>query len=81
MVDKAKPGDRIQVTGVYRPVSGKAAGSNGVFKTMIVATGLSSLNLEKEKPTMSDVDIKNIRNIAKEKKVFEILGSAIAPSI
>lgn len=48
---------------------------------MIVATGVFSLNLEKEKPVMSDVDIKNIRSIAKDKKLFDVLGSSVAPSI
>jgi DNA replicative helicase MCM subunit Mcm2 (Cdc46/Mcm family) len=48
---------------------------------MIVATGIASLNAEKEKPIMSDADIKNIRKISKEKDLFDVLANSIAPSI
>jgi hypothetical protein len=37
----------------------------GVFKTHIVATGVTSLLAEKEKPNLSEDDIKAIRTITK----------------
>jgi DNA replicative helicase MCM subunit Mcm2 (Cdc46/Mcm family) len=46
-----------------------------------VATGVRSLLAEKEKPTMSDSDIKNIKKLAGDKDLFNILGASIAPSI
>jgi DNA replication licensing factor MCM3 len=36
---------------------------------------------EKEKPSMSEQDIKNIRKLAKDKDIFAILGESVAPSI
>jgi DNA replicative helicase MCM subunit Mcm2 (Cdc46/Mcm family) len=48
---------------------------------MIVAIGIQSLNLEKEKPIMSEVDLRNIKTLSKEKKLFDILGGSVAPSI
>lgn len=78
LVDKAKPGDRVQVTGVYRAIHQKASGN---VNTMLVATGIQSLLAEKEKPLMSEQDIKNIRKLAKDKDVFNILGESVAPSI
>jgi hypothetical protein len=33
----------------------------GVFKTHIVATGVTSLLAEKERPVISDTDLANIR--------------------
>ena len=36
---------------------------------------------EREKPAMNDSDIKNIRKLAKENDVFDILASSVAPSI
>jgi DNA replication licensing factor MCM3 len=36
---------------------------------------------EKEKPLMSEQDMKNIRKLSKDKDVFNILGESIAPSI
>jgi DNA replication licensing factor MCM3 len=68
----------VQVSGVFRVVH---RGFTGDFKNVLVATGLSSLNAEKEKPIMSENDIKIIRKIAKDKDVFNILGESIAPSI
>jgi DNA replication licensing factor MCM3 len=42
LVDRVKPGDRIEVTGVYRcvPNSGSAGSTTGVFRPMLVATGI-----------------------------------------
>lgn len=82
LVDKLKPGDRVEVTGVYktRPTT-KMGVTNGIFQTHIVATGVKSLLAEKEKPMMSEQDIRNIRKLAKDKDVFKTLGASVAPSI
>lgn len=47
----------------------------------MIATGLQQINFEKEKPNLTENDIKNIRKIAKEEKLFDILGNSIASSI
>ena len=67
LVEKLKPGDRVEVTGVYRaaPNRGMNGVVPGVFKTHIVATGVTSLLAEKEKPNLSEDDIKAIRTITK----------------
>jgi DNA replication licensing factor MCM3 len=55
LVDKLKPGDRVEVTGVYRCVPGMNTGStNGVFKPVLVATGAKNIMHDKEKPIMTD---------------------------
>ncbi len=82
LVDRAKPGDRVEVTGVFRCTASHSGGvTSGVFRSVIVATGLNSLNLEKEKPNMSEGDIKNIKKLAKDKDLFDILGNSVGPSI
>lgn len=81
LVDKVKPGDRIQVTGVFRTVPPHGQATSGVFRTFLVATGIVSLNAEKEKPQLTDTDIKNIKKIAKEKDLFNIMGSSVASTI
>ena len=53
----------------------------GTFKSVLVATGVESLLAEKQKPSMSEQDIKSIRKLAKDKDIFNILGESIAPSI
>ncbi len=40
MVDQCKPGDRIRVTGVYKPTSGANTVHNAIFKMVLMATGL-----------------------------------------
>ena len=77
MVDCCKPGDRVIVTGVYR-VSHTIDGN---FRSELVAVGVNSLLAEKEKPIMSEEDLKNIRKLAKNKDAFNILGESVAPSI
>ena len=78
LVDRVKPGDRVQVSGVFRVLH---RGLSGDFRSVLVATGVQSLLMEKEKPTMSEQDIKNIKKLAKDKDIFGILGESIAPSI
>ena len=82
LVDKLKPGDRVEVTGVYRAVPNMIGGmTRGTFKTQIIATGVKSLLAEKEKPNLSEHDVKNIRALKNNDKLFDILGSSIAPTI
>jgi len=40
LVDKVKPGDRIEVTGVYRGIPNGGSSTTGVFRTLLVATGI-----------------------------------------
>jgi len=77
-----KPGDRVLVTGVFRAKSPNGQGGMSAnFGTVLVATGVQSLNMEKERPQLNETDIKNIRKIAKEENVFEVLGNSVASTI
>lgn len=82
LVDKVKPGDRIQVTGVYRamPTTG-IDNRSAITLTKLIATGLVQINFEKEKPNLNENDIKNIKKLSKDEKLFDILGGSIASSI
>lgn len=51
LVDKLKPGDRVQVSGVFRVMH---RGASGDFRSVLVATGVKSLLAEKAKPSMSE---------------------------
>uniref|UniRef100_A0A8H8CE24 DNA replication licensing factor MCM3 n=1 Tax=Psilocybe cubensis TaxID=181762 RepID=A0A8H8CE24_PSICU len=81
LVDKCKPGDRIQLVGVYRTVGG---GSSGAFKSLILA----NINLLSSKigggiaqTPLTDTDIRNINQLAKRKDIFNLLSESLAPSI
>ncbi len=54
LINKLKPGDRVEIQGVYKPFGGVNAAANGIFKTMLIATGVKNILEEKEKPLMSE---------------------------
>ncbi|KAG0309549.1 MCM DNA helicase complex subunit [Dissophora globulifera] len=86
LVDKVKPGDRIQVVGVYRTLGSRDAKStSSTFKTVILANYLSTFAGKAgngiAQPTITDTDIENIKKLSKRKKAFDILSNSLAPSI
>jgi DNA replication licensing factor MCM3 len=81
LVDQVKPGDRIQVSGVFMGISSPETGASAVFRTVLVAMGVSSLSAQADAPKFSVEDIKNIRAVAKRRDVFNVLGRSIAPSV
>ena len=80
LVDKAKPGDRVEVVGVLKTkVVGKSF-SVGVFRSFLLATGVQQVkSLSNVK--MSGKEIKNAKTLAKQKDLHKILGRSIAPGI
>ncbi|KAJ5678817.1 DNA replication licensing factor mcm3 [Penicillium macrosclerotiorum] len=86
LVDKAKPGDRIQLVGIYRTLGNRNASSgSSTFRTIIMANNIIQLSSKSgggiAQATITDTDIRNINKIAKKKNVFELLSQSLAPSI
>jgi DNA replication licensing factor MCM3 len=86
LVDRVKPGDRIQLVGIYRSLGNRSAGnSSSTFRTLILANNIIQLSSKSgggiAQATITDTDIRNINKIAKHKKVFELLSQSLAPSI
>ncbi|CAF1118950.1 unnamed protein product [Didymodactylos carnosus] len=83
LVDQCKPGDRVQVVGVYRCLPGKKGGFTNVsFRTVLIANNIRLMSKESE-PKVSLADVKKIRSFSKQRNVdiFELLAHSIAPSI
>lgn len=84
LVDLTKPGDRVQIVGVYRALGG-AANNNASFKTVILANGVYPLHARSTgvaaNEKLTDSDVRNINKLAQEKKIFENLANSLAPSI
>ncbi|KAI0308039.1 ATP dependent DNA helicase [Multifurca ochricompacta] len=82
LVDKCKPGDRIQLVGVYRSVGG---GATGTFKTLIIANTILLLSSKSgggfAQTPLTDLDIRTINQLSKRKNTFELLSQSLAPSI
>ena len=84
LVDLTKPGDRVQIVGVYRALGGGANNSTS-FKTVILGNSVYPLHARStgvaQQEKLSDQDIRNINKLAKTKGIFDILSSSLAPSI
>jgi DNA replication licensing factor MCM3 len=86
LVDRAKPGDRIQLVGIYRSLGNRNAGSgSSTFRTIVLANNIIHLSSKSgggiAQATITDTDIRNINKISKKKNVFELMSHSLAPSI
>ena len=81
LVDKVKPGDRINTIGVFKCISTQSTSSIGTFRTVLLASSISSLSLENENTKFSGEDLGQIKNLAKRRDCLEILANSLAPSI
>lgn len=84
LADIAKPGDRIQVIGVYRSLGG-GLNDNGAFKVLIIANSVYQLHAlstsSKVTENLTPADIDNIVKLSRKKQIFELLSESLAPSI
>ncbi|CDK25895.1 unnamed protein product [Kuraishia capsulata CBS 1993] len=84
LVDKVKPGDRLRVIGVYRSLGGGQNNSSS-FKTVILANSVYPLHTKSTSiqtvEKIGDVDIRNINKLSKNKNIFDLLSTSLAPSI
>ena len=81
LVDKVKPGDRIQVNGVFKTISTMSTNTSGGVKTVLIGTNVQELNNDIQQNEFTGEDLKRIRELAKQKNVFDVLANSIAPGI
>ncbi|KAM4705528.1 maternal DNA replication licensing factor mcm3 [Rhinophrynus dorsalis] len=83
LVDKCKPGDRVQIIGIYRCLPSKQGGfTSGTFRTIMLANNIKLMSKEIA-PTFSADDVAKIKKFcrAHSKDIFEHLSKSLAPSI
>lgn len=81
LADRAKAGDRVQVTGVYKAFPGPAQEvTTGVWPSRLIATNITPIKEMTNQPFVSD-DISHIKEIAGRPDAFELLARSFAPSI
>ena len=81
LVDKVKPGDRIQVNGIFKTISTMSTNTNGSVKTVLIGTNVQELNNDVHQNEFTGEDLKRIKELAKQKDVFDVLANSIAPGI
>ena len=94
LVDQVKPGDRVQVVGVYRAVPGSALGRGGrggggggggggilAFRTVLVATNVRKVMRDASAVVFSGQDLENILAVREVPDVYERMAASLAPSI
>lgn len=86
MVDRVKPGDRIQLVGIFRSLGNRNAGAgSAIFRTVILANNIVLLSSKSgggiAQATITDQDVRNINKMSKKTKIFELLAQSLAPSI
>ena len=83
LADRAKPGDRIQLIGIYRSLGGaQNGGVSGIFRTLIIGNHVHMLSKDLSRKPGFD-ELTQMRRLAKEREyeMFELLAGSLAPSI
>ncbi|KAG7309765.1 MCM DNA helicase complex subunit [Plutella xylostella] len=83
LVDRCKPGDRVQIVGNYRCLPNKQGSfTAGTFRTILIANNVTQINKEMNLNVTRE-DIKLCKRLAKRSTVdmFDLLAKSLAPSI
>lgn len=81
LVDTAKPGDRVQLVGVYRPVPTAAGSTSGVYRTLLVGNMVRTIGGRVNAPNITEKDVQLMKQIVRRDDALAYMGSALAPSI
>ena len=81
LVDKVKPGDRIQVNGIFKCISNISTASNGNVRTVLIGTNVQIINNDIQQSEFTGEDLRRIKELSRKKEVFNILADSIAPGI
>jgi len=83
LVNRARPGDRIVITGIVRaePESGIGAGRQSTFRTRLDANYIDVRGKELEQIQITPEDEAAIRRIAESPRAYDDLVKSIAPAI
>ena len=85
LVDTCKPGDRVNIVGVYKVLPSRLPNMalGGTFRTLLVAIGITQLSGEISVPDLTSTDHAMITKLAKRdpEDLLKLLGQSLAPSI
>ncbi|KJE90589.1 DNA replication licensing factor MCM3, variant [Capsaspora owczarzaki ATCC 30864] len=84
LVDRVKPGDRVQIIGAYRVLPNKQGSeTSAIFRTIVIGNHIRLLSKEIIQPLVTEQDVLAIKRLAKQrsKDIFSLLARSLAPSI
>ncbi len=79
LVDKVKPGDRVQCVGIYRPLPND--GTSSIFPAKLLCNNISIIGEDVGGIHISGDDIKNIRTLSDRTDILDIAARSLCPSI
>lgn len=83
LVDKCKPGDRVQIVGSYRCLPNKQGNfTTNIFRTVVIGNYVELMSKEVSM-TLTDDDVKACKRVSRTKRfdIFDRLAESLAPSI
>lgn len=83
LVDRARPGDRVKITGVYKiiPSENRRGKTTTLFTPYIKILSIEGRNLEDEELDMTPEELAEIRTWAKKPDIQKIVAKSLAPGI
>eukprot|EP01104_Vermistella_antarctica_P001826 TRINITY_DN1195_c0_g1_i1.p1 TRINITY_DN1195_c0_g1~~TRINITY_DN1195_c0_g1_i1.p1 ORF type:complete len:930 (-),score=205.41 TRINITY_DN1195_c0_g1_i1:4-2793(-) len=84
LIDQARPGEEIEVTGIYRnnfDMSLNCRNGFPVFATVIEANFLSKKNDVLSSFNLNEEDVRKIRELSRDRRIGDKIINSIAPSI
>jgi DNA replication licensing factor MCM3 len=82
LVDSVKPGDRVEVIGVYRAMPKSAQGyTDGRFPCKLLANNIDRISAKMQERPWTGDDISMIKQIAGRDDALELLGRSFASNI
>lgn len=79
LVDKVKPGDRVQCVGIYRPLPND--GTSSIFPAKLLCNNISIIGEDVGGILPSADDLKNIHQISERRDILDIAAKSLCPSI
>lgn len=82
LIDSAKPGDRIQIVGVYKSIGNRNQNySKSNFKTLLIALTITSLDINTGSLDVNEEEVKEMLSLAKKPDLLDYLTPSLIPTI
>jgi len=69
-----KPGDRVEVVGIFKTIANKTSTNLGIFRTVLIANNVYTLMSEVAAPTLTGDDIGLIKDFANREDCLDVLS-------